>query len=245
LLFLLLPATLASLDRMLLDGPLCALFAGFLWYTRMGHHKRLHLVLLLAPLIRETGLLLAAGTSGAQILRKQWRAAIINAAAAVPALCWWVYVRARTSDAPVAPELGRPIIGLIERLFNLQPERYSAKPSLQGIAAVLDLAAIAGFIACLALGMSALWLYRAEWRNPVLLTVSGFVALGLALGQETQLADAYAYSRPLSPLLLWIMLQSVAAGRWTALVPPLLVSAGVGVYLLPPAWSFAKGLLSL
>ena len=57
--FLLLPATLASVDRMLLDGPLCAVFAGYLYYTRVRHRKAVYAIAAIAPLIRETGILLA------------------------------------------------------------------------------------------------------------------------------------------------------------------------------------------
>src|SRR5271168_2707503 len=60
LLFVIVPATLASFDRMLVDGPLTALFAGFWLYSEEKRWTRVWLLAMLAALTRETGLLLSA-----------------------------------------------------------------------------------------------------------------------------------------------------------------------------------------
>jgi hypothetical protein len=57
------------------------------------------------------------------------------------------------------------------------------------------------------------------------------------------LVEAYGYSRPLSPLLLFVMLQAVARGFWLALVPPLLVSLSIATFFIDPAWRIWKALV--
>ena len=59
MLFLTVPATLASVDRMLVDGPFTALFAGFMLYCEEKRWTRVWVLAALAVLTRETGLLLA------------------------------------------------------------------------------------------------------------------------------------------------------------------------------------------
>jgi hypothetical protein len=95
LLFILLPATLASVDRMLVDGALCALFAGYLYYLRLGRFRAVYIITLLAPLVRETGFLLLAGVLLAALAERQWRRMLVFSTAATPALLWSWYVRAK------------------------------------------------------------------------------------------------------------------------------------------------------
>ncbi len=60
--FLLVPATLVSMDRLTVDVALAALTVAFVFYSRPGPSWKLYPVLALAPLARETGLLLIGGT---------------------------------------------------------------------------------------------------------------------------------------------------------------------------------------
>ena len=85
LLFLLAPGTLTSIDRMVVDGPLTALFAGFLFYAGTCSWKKAYLIALLAFLTRETGILLIAGLVLHLVLEKQYRRAILSSTAALPA----------------------------------------------------------------------------------------------------------------------------------------------------------------
>ena len=60
--FLLLPATLTSVDRMAVDVALAALSVAFVRYAKKQPTIRLYLVLMLAPLVRDTGALLIAAS---------------------------------------------------------------------------------------------------------------------------------------------------------------------------------------
>jgi len=57
------------------------------------------------------------------------------------------------------------------------------------------------------------------------------------------LFEAYGYSLPLSPRLLFVMLQAVVRGFWIALVPPLLVTTSVAIFFVSPALRTLKALL--
>lgn len=239
--FLLVPATLTSVDRLLIDGPLCALFAGFLYYTRLDRSKAVYAIALLAPLIRETGFLLLAGVVGAAILKKQWKRAAVFATAALPALLWARFVAAHTRPGAAIAIFEKPVIGLFIRLFTVRAYP-GASGSVYPLLQSLDFLSMAGYIICLAIAIRWLWSLREErWAAPGI-AIACFVLLALALGNQEHLADTYGYARPVSPLILWIMLRATARRAWAILISPLLVSAGVGVYLVSPAWSIVKGL---
>ena len=71
ILFVVVPATLASFDRMLVDGALTALFAGFLLSCEEEEHWTYVWVLaMLAALTRETGLLLGAALVTDRLLHR-------------------------------------------------------------------------------------------------------------------------------------------------------------------------------
>jgi hypothetical protein len=59
--FLLVPATLISIDRMTIEVGLAALCVGFVYFLRTNSRWGVYAVLLTAPLVRETGLISIAG----------------------------------------------------------------------------------------------------------------------------------------------------------------------------------------
>lgn len=239
--FLLLPATLASLDRLLIDGPLCALFAGQMYYTRLGRWRALYVIALAAPLLRETGIFLLAGILAAAAVEKRWNRLVVFATAAVPALVWTLYVAARTSRSGAVYIFVRPLTGLFIRLFTVVPYP-GLDPSRRVVMQALDFLAIAGYILCFALAAKWIWTFGTNGHDGVNLTVAFFLLLGLLLGHPGHLLSAYGYARPLSPLILWVGLMALQWRRWGAVVPPLLVSAGVAIY---PAYSTLRAIETL
>ncbi|HSW48986.1 MAG TPA: hypothetical protein VLH09_02375, partial [Bryobacteraceae bacterium] len=87
--FLLLPATLISVDRMVIDLALASLTAGFALYARDGPPWKLGVVLACAALARETGMLLLAGYCLYLISRRLWVRAIAFSLAGLPLMIWW------------------------------------------------------------------------------------------------------------------------------------------------------------
>lgn len=239
--FLLVPATIASVDRMLVDAVLCALFAAFVYHLQRKHWKAVYATTLVAPLVRETGLLLLAGVVIAALMARQWKRAALFCTAGIPFLVWQDYVRLHTRPSIAYGILNRPVFGVIARVFTLRDYPVSAPKRL--FLWTTDELAIIGYILCLFIAGMWLWKNRGEGFSVLAVTIALFVFLGGLLGNANHLAEAYGYSRPLSPLLLWLMLDAVVRGAWAKLVPPLLVTLGVAIYLGGPLVSIIKGVL--
>jgi hypothetical protein len=235
-LFVAVPATLASFDRMLLDGPLTALFAGFLLYCEEERRGRVWVIAMLAGLTRETGLLLPAAVVADRALRRDWRGAMRSSACAIPAIAWYGYLAARLPPGAAVAEIGIPVWGLFQRLLIFRPY---PDPMGQLLLRSTDLLAVAAVIACVIL--AALWLRR---RRPdaVTICIGLHACLALVLGAKV-MADPFAFGRVVSPLLLWIIIEAVARKTWSALVPPLLVSLSVSLVFARPLVAIGQALL--
>lgn len=237
LLFVLVPATLASFDRMLVDGPLVALFAGFLLYCDEERWGCVFIVAALAALTRETGLLLVAALVADRLWRRDWRPAASFASAALPAFAWYLFLAFRLPPDRPPVILAPPAWGLVRRLFWL---RHYPDPRLQVLLRVTDVLAVLGLAICIVL--AACWLLKRS-VGPVSLSVALFVALALVLGAPAHMVDAFGFGRPVSPLLLWIMVEAVSRKAWTALVPPLLVSFSVSLVFAHPLLIMARAIV--
>jgi hypothetical protein len=55
--------------------------------------------------------------------------------------------------------------------------------------------------------------------------------------------EAFGFGRPVSPLLLWVMIEAVSRKKWIALAPPLLVSLSVSVAFARPFLTVMQSLL--
>jgi hypothetical protein len=238
LIFLLVPATLASMDRMLVDATLAALFAGFLLYAERRDRWRLYIVCILACLTRDTGIFLGAAIALAALLDRDFKRMVLFATAALPALAWWSFVSLHTRPSTAASQIAAfPLVGHLKRLFLL---REVSDPLTQSILRITDVISLIGLLICL--GLAAYWIIPERIRE-IQICVGLFVILGLVLGAPGHLIEPYGYARPVSPLLLFLMLRGIARGSKAGLVAPLSLSLGVGVNLLSQAAGVAKGLL--
>ena len=70
--FFFVPGAFLSLDRLTVDIALAAFTVGFALYWRTGPLWKLYLVLLFAPLAKETGFLLLAAYCLYAVLRRHW-----------------------------------------------------------------------------------------------------------------------------------------------------------------------------
>jgi hypothetical protein len=236
LLFVVVPGTVASFDRMLVDGPLTALFAGFLLYCEEERWARVWVLAMLAALTRETGLLLAAALVTDRLLHRDWRRAAWFASSGIPAVAWYAYLAARLPpDVSATTILAVPAWGLLRRLLWFRPY---PDPLVQLVFRVTDILAVLGL--AISIILAARWLF-ARRLGPVSLSVGFFAVLALVLGKPV-MSEAFAFGRPVSPLLLWIMIEAVSRRRWIALVPPLLVTLSVSVVLVRPFVEVVKGL---
>ncbi len=228
--FLALPGTIVSLDRMVVDGPLTALAAGFALYSRTGPLWKLFLVLAAAPLVRETGVLLVAASVAFELYGGGYRRSLLPASSALPALGWWVFVHWQTPPTGVFV-LTAPLLGLFRRLST--PVNYALDPAVATLAVILDWLAIAGAVAALGLAARSVW----KQRNPTAWAIALFGLLVATLDVHCWV-DIYAHSRVASPLLMLLVLGSTNLPwklRWLPvflMLPRLglaLASQGVGV----------------
>jgi hypothetical protein len=236
LLFVAVPGTLASIDRMLLDGPLTALFAGFLQYCEEERRTRVWALSMLSWLTRETGLLPAAALVADCCYRRDWRGAMRFAASGIPALAWYGLLATRLPPGKIT-EAGIPGWGLLRRLFWLRPY---PDPRVQLWLRVTDILAVAGLIACILLAV--LWLRKLP-IGPVTICVGLYVCLALVLCSPGYMVEAFGFGRPVSPLLLWVMIEAAGRGKWAALAPPLLVSLSVSLVFARPLVTILTALL--
>jgi hypothetical protein len=238
LVFVVVPATLASFDRMLVDGPLAALFAGFLLYCEERRWTRVWILAMLAALTRDTGLLLCAALVTDRLLHRDWPRAAWFASAAAPAAAWYAYVATHLPpDGPVGIA-DIPVWGLLRRLAWLRPY---PDPRLQLLLRVTDVLAVLGLAVSIILAVR--WIV-ARGLDPVTLCVGFFACLGLVLGAPSHMVEAFGFGRPVSPLLLWIMLEAISRKTWAALAPPLLVSLSVSLVFGRPFLDIVKGVFA-
>jgi hypothetical protein len=222
---------------MLLDVAVTALFAAYLVAAERREWRTLGVLCVLACLTKETGLLLPAGCVLACLGGRRWAAAAGFAATAVPALGWYAFVFLHTPAVLSARQLSSPVVGILARLATVRP---APEPLLGPILQVSDALAILGLMGSFVL--AALWAWRFPVR-PVAISVMLFLALGLAAGQPAHLLDAFGYARPVSPLLLFVMLQAVVSARWVGLAAPLLVTLNVCLFMGRQLIGVVRGLL--
>lgn len=222
-LFVLVPATLTSIDRMLLDGPLCAAFAGFAY--RIARGTRPWVLLMAAPLIKETGMFFAAGLALTEIRSRQWRAAGLTCVTQLPALAWFGFAAARTPPSQALTTMSSPLIGQLERLFTPLP--YPAPLRSQIILQAADTVSIVCLLLSIWLALRLFWPYRDGVGAAVLL----FALLGIAASSPFHLTEAYGFARPVSPMLWALSMTAIVRGRWFAAAVPLGLTASVGLVL--------------
>jgi len=216
--FLLLPAVLVSLDRMTVDLPLAALCVAFALYAASTNRTALYTVLAVAPLVRETGIILTAGWFVHAALRRDRRAMVLSAATAVPAIAWWGYVRSQTWADGTNWYGAYPLSGIIERTIA-----GSGIPPLSSwlqTAAILEEVANAGMWLAFALAGYLAWKRSTGYLE---LTAILFALFASMLGRLDIWTSAYAAGRTMSPLLLLLGLLALRGRSWVFAAPLLLM----------------------
>lgn len=228
LMFLAIPAVAVSLDRYTIDVALAALAVGFVAEGRAGFSLA---ILVLAPLARETGVILIAAYALDAALRKEWRRVALAGAASLPWIFWLLYVARRTpADATVFASWV-PFYGLIGR--TLHPIQDSVATPWLLRAAILEYVGILGMWVAVALAAALLWKGK---RDLTALAAALFAAVFIAfLGQPQAWSGVYSFGRTMSPLLIWLALAGVASGRWVFLTPLAMTMPRI-LFQLSPQW---------
>jgi hypothetical protein len=240
LMFVLMPATLVSMDRMTVDVALGALTAGFVLYCdRPGDRWKLLPILACAALTRETGFLLTAGYGVFLLSRRRFADLLWTAASALPAIFWYVYVSRHTPISGAA--LGGigslvPLAGWIERVAH--PVAYPL-PRWQALAAVeLDYVALAGV--ALMLGHAAWFAWARRW-NAHAAAVYVFAAAIVFIGSRSVWEDAFGFGRVVTPLMVLLAVDD--ARPRLAVAPVALIDARIGLNFLKQIVGVASHLI--
>jgi hypothetical protein len=237
LLFLLAPAALISLDRLTVDLALTALSVAFALYVKQERSRAIYVVLLLAALTRETGLLLTAAYCASLLLERRISRALLFATSAAPALGWYAFVYGHTAAyraegwfTPV------PLGAIVERMIH--PAAYPFIPAVAWAAGIFDECALAGMILAFVL---ALWRPGTRSSLPVALAAIFMALSGLNLGTPFW-EDVFSYGRVFSPLLVLVALQTFSTRSWVPALPAALLVPRV---CLPLAYQFVKAAQAL
>lgn len=224
LLFLLLPATVVSMDRMTVDVVLTAIAAAFVWHAR-SPGWRLFVVLACAALARETGFLLLAAYCVYLLMERKAARAALYSLAAFPAVAWYACVWTRTPRSVFDLNL-IPLAGVWSNFRH--PAEYPAVMRFAGLAVFGDRLALIGMLAALALALS--WNLKRRPDATALASLS-FAAVGMFLQNPDIWANIYAYGRVYSPLLLLLGIQSVERKSWLAAAPLACMLPRIGMQL--------------
>ena len=246
--FPLVPAALISADRMTQDGALAALSVGFAYFSRTKQTANLYFLLVLACLVRETGVVLVAGCILFELLAKQFARSAIWATTCLPALGWALYLPQRfpvvRNISGVPPflyrRLGLGIFGAI-----LRPAHYHLSAMLETIARSLDVVSLIAVVGAL---IGAILLLRSRPLNPISITAVLYAALVIVLNNSRYWLLCFGYARVFSPLLVLVALQAMASKHsvktwWWMVLPAPLVDLRVGLQLGEQIAGVFRGLL--
>ncbi len=214
--FLVIPAVLVSLDRMMTDLSLVVVLLALVYATLREKWGWVYLALALAPLARETGLALTGGWVLYQVWRRDWKMAFFGCLTALPFVGWAIYVTTKF-EAGGEFFLGAPFSGVVHSL--LTPMFYDVPTMGLKVAAIADYVGIWGIAASFALSIALF--VRGERSLPIFCAV--VYTLGIALfTKEDMWGEAYSYVRTGGPAALLLALIGVERRRWWLLAPMLL-----------------------
>jgi hypothetical protein len=239
--FLASPATIVSADSMVTDVALTAFTVGFAYHaTRNASGYAPQLMLALAALTRDTGLLLAGGYFVYLGVSRQYKAAAATVVAIVPTIAWLAILEMRYSEGT----RGQGSPGLREIAVRLsQPRDFSFLPTAQAVVAnIFDIAALLGALAVLLIPF--VLLSRQRGAGPLPWVASVFALFFLIGPTPGDMWDApYSYGRVLAPLLLLVAYPADKRWTWWMILPSVLIAVRLALNFLPQAAGVLRFLL--
>jgi len=234
--YVLVPASLISLDRLVVDLALTSLCLGFAVYAGSGAKWKLYAVLAAAALCRESGFLLTAAYALHLLAGRRFRQSLIFSTAILPAVAWNAYVVLRIPGGPAFDlRSAIPVWGLIRALGR--PTAYAFGPVTNAAIRAFDGVELAGLALAMALAFRGL---RQALDEPVRTACLLWAVFGLTLSEYVW-TDCYATARILSPLLLFLFLRSFAGGEKLGRLPLAMVAPRVWLEITPQVVGVLRG----
>ena len=222
-LFVLFPATIISIDRLVVDGALAALAVAFGLFSEQNRPAALWIAMAAAALTRETGLLLLAGYLLFSVTRSNWRRAAVMSTAAAPCLAWYWFVQRHTRPFPyeISWVPGGAFVEVLRR-----PNAYAEYQTLfQAFDVISLLAVIASFLLALV-----------YFRPPLTALGSAaivFAVFGLLMQKPENWRHLLDYGRVYTPVLVFLALHGISkSARW-AFLPALAVLPRLALHMAP------------
>jgi hypothetical protein len=235
ILYLLVPATLISLDRMVTDLALTSLCLGFAVYLKSAARWKLLAVVSLAALCRDTGFVLALACCAQLAAQRRFRACLPFLLALCPALLWYAYVAVHVPRLVIHTPL--PFDGLLR--IGLSPPLYPFPAPLTAAITALDWLELAGLFLAAGIGI-------AGWRRAASHPMAGACVLWSIVGLMLTPQEVYSGARILTPLMLFEFLESYRSSGTRALLqraPMVMVTPRILAQLMPQVWGVVRGLL--
>lgn len=244
--FLLVPATLISMDRMTIDVSVAAFTVAFALYWRTGAWTKLFVVLLLSCLARESGIIFVGACCAAELFRRQLLRVVLWGSSALPAFVWYLYIR---RALPEPTHLGVPVWfaskpgpGIFHSMH--QPPHYPLSPWLETVARFGDEISLG---AILLASILALLYIRARPFDSLAIAAGLFVVLVFLLTNAVYWTDVNGYARVFSPLLLLVALGTLGGESglpwWAGLVPTILVDLRLSMEFASSVAGVIRGLV--
>jgi hypothetical protein len=236
--FVLVPATLISIDRMTIDVGLAALCVGFVYFLRRNSRWGIYVVLVAAPLVRETGLIFVAAYAIHLLWNRKVRLALLFSTAAVPAIAWYLFVQAHTGPYLYDCCSLMPLKGVVERV--LHPPPYPFSKLVSWIATMLDYGALAGVF--LAIGLALTMAFERR-TGPIEISVYLFALMAVFLSFPDSWRDVYGFARPITPLLILLAVSGLERRSLIWIVPIGLVVPRIVLQFGPQVIGVVRGML--
>jgi hypothetical protein len=236
ILYVLVPASLISLDRLTVDLAFTSLAVGFLRYAGSPTRWKLYLVLVAAALCRESGLVLALAASVPPLIGRRYRESWFWMSSLIPAAAWYALINWRFGPSGVR---SLSLLGVLESISR--PVFYPWPPAFSTGVHLLDYLQIGGQLTAIVL---ALRHFPADFRDPARTACILWAAASLILPRSVWV-DPYASARVFSPLLLFQFLRSFPENQRVARLPLLLASPRIWLQVAPQALGIVRGILAI
>ena len=229
--YLLVPATLIALDRLTVDMALTSLVLGFAFYSSTTERLKLWMLLGLAPLCRDTGVILTIAWLVPLLAHRKFREAAWWTTALIPAAAWNLFVSLHMPSG-TGLSLARilPFGGWIELWRH--PPVYHLSAALTLAVRGLDWLQLLGFLLAFVVGLRR---WREARTNSLAAVCVLWAVMGILLPPFWQ--DDIYVSRLFSPLLILEFLDGQRA-------PMAMVVPRVGAQLGPQVLGVLRGLIA-